>query len=440
MGHKTGVKLIVLSLAYLAVVTLPLVLSWTTGGPPRPFLQELGSGLGILAFAMILVEFVLSGRFKTVSNSVGMDITMRLHQVMARLALGFAVLHPLFYSGAPAGGPRPWDPTRQLVLTTDFSALVTGILAYALLPTLVALAVFRPQLDFKYEVWRVMHGVGALVIALLLLHHTVYAGRYGGHPVMVWLWLGLTGVAVASLLHVYLLMPLWHRRHRWKVTGLRRLTPHQWELTLTPDGHKGLRYEAGQFAWIKLGRSAFSLADNPFSIASAPAEGAGLRFMIKELGDFTGSLDQVTVGTKAHVDGPYGTLSVAGRAEPGIALIGGGIGVAPLLGILRQMQHEGDPRAVRVLYGNREVRQIACKDALDRVDTRYVLSEPPENWTGETGMIDPALLDRSFSDAEFSTWLFVMCGPKEMMDGVEDHLIRRGTPAHRILSERFDYD
>jgi len=27
-----------------------------------------------------------------------------------------------------------------------------------------------------------------------------------------------------------------------------------------------------------------------------------------------------------------------------------------------------------------------------------------------------------------------------MMDIVEDHLLKRGTPSHRILSERFSYD
>ena len=70
----------------------------------------------------------------------------------------------------------------------------------------------------------------------------------------------------------------------------------------------------------------------------------------------------------------------------------------------------------------------------------YVLSEPPEDWQGETGFIDGALMDRVFSEQEFRDWVFVMCGPAVMMDVVEGHLIQRGTPAHRILSERFSYD
>ena len=91
---------------YVLVVTLPLIVSWSVGGPPRPFLQELASGLGILAFSMILVEFVLSGRFKSISNSIGMDVTMRFHQIMARTAPVFALLPPLLYGGSPSG-PDP---------------------------------------------------------------------------------------------------------------------------------------------------------------------------------------------------------------------------------------------------------------------------------------------------------------------------------------------
>ena len=139
-------KPLLLIIAYLAAVTLPLVLSWLLGGPPRPFRQELASGLGILAFSMILMEFVLSGRFKSISNGIGMDVTMRFHQIMARTALVFALLHPFLYQGTPSGGQRPWDPTRQLTITTDFSALSTGIAAYLLLPSLVLLAIGRTQL------------------------------------------------------------------------------------------------------------------------------------------------------------------------------------------------------------------------------------------------------------------------------------------------------
>ncbi|AKV95458.1 hypothetical protein DXI23_09995 [Marinobacter flavimaris] len=429
-----------LILVYLFAVTLPLILSAWVGGPPRQFHQELASGLGILAFSMILMEFILSGRFKAISNGVGMDVTMRFHQIMARTALVFAVLHPFLYQGTPTGGQRPWDPTRQLTLTTDFSALSTGIAAYLLLAGLVVMAIGRTQLDYKYEAWRLLHGIGALLIAVLLLHHTVYGGRYGSEPVMTWVWLVMTGVAAGSLLAVYVLVPLWQKARPWRVASVTQLTPKQWELTVKPEGHRGLDYQAGQFAWLNVGHSPFSMKENPFSICSAPASGAEVSFMIKELGDFTRTVGQIEAGTVAYVDGPYGNLSVDGRTEPGVALIAGGVGLAPLLGILRQMRLTGDSRKVRVIYGNRLIDQIAYREELGEQDVVYVLSEPPETWQGETGFIDAELMDRVFSEKEISEWLFVMCGPSIMMDIVEDHLIKKGTPSHRILSERFSYD
>ncbi|MDV3502780.1 ferredoxin reductase family protein [Marinobacter sp. M-5] len=433
-----------LIVAYLVAVTLPLILSAWFGGPPRQFHQELASGLGMLAFSMVLIEFILSGRFKTISNGIGLDVTMRFHQIMARTALVFALLHPLLYQGTPSGGQRPWDPTRELTLTTDFSALSTGIAAYLLLPGLVVLAIGRTQLGFKYETWRLLHGVGALLIAVLLLHHTVYAGRYGSQPVMCWVWLAMTGVAVGSLLTVYLLAPLLQRARPWRVTSVVQLTPKQWEVTVKPDGHRGLDYKAGQFVWLNVGHNPFSMKENPFSICSAPAAGPEISFMIKELGDFTRTIGQIKAETVAYLDGPYGNLTVDSRAEPGVALIAGGVGLAPLLGILRQMRQTGDSRKVKLIYGNRLIEQIAYRDELNgglgAENVVHVLSEPPETWHGETGFIDAALIDRVFSEQEVSEWVFVMCGPAVMMDIVEDHLVKRGTPSHRILSERFGYD
>lgn len=433
-------KPLFLIVAYLGAVALPLIVSSWVGGVPRQFHQELASGLGMLAFSMILMEFILSGRFRAVSNGIGIDVTMRFHQVMARTALVFAVLHPFLYQGTPSGGQRPWDPTRQLTITTDFSALWTGIAAFLLLSGLAVMAIGRNQLGYRYETWRLLHGLGALLIAVLLLHHTVYAGRYGAQPVMTWVWLAMTAVAVGALLSVYLVVPLLQKSRPWRVSSVVQLTPKQWEVTVEPDGHPGLAYKAGQFVWLNVGHSTFSMNENPFSICSAPAGGPEVSFMIKELGDFTRTIDQIKPDTVAYLDGPYGNLSVDGRDEPGVALIAGGVGLSPLLGILRQMRLTGDSRKVKLVYGNRIRDQIAYREELGEEDVVYVLSEPPETWHGETGFVDAGLMDRVFSDEEFSEWVFAMCGPSIMMDVVEDHLIRRGTPSHRILSERFSYD
>lgn len=430
---------------YLAVMLLPLALAWLRISPPRPLFDELASGAGLLAFAIILLEFVLSGRFRSVSGRIGMDVTMRFHQLLARSALALALLHPFLYQ-APFAAQRPWDPTRQLTLTGDIAALGSGLLAWVLLPTFVLLSIGRDQSPWKYETWRLIHGLGAMLIAGLVLHHTLHAGRYSQDPILAGVWIAMAFVALASMLFVYFVRQFMQLRRPWTVVGVKPLALKTWQLTIEPNGHDGLNYRAGQFAWLNVGNSPFSLRENPFSISSAPSSGARVEFVIKELGDFTQTIGRIKPGTKAYLDGPHGNLVVSRHAAPGIALIAGGVGIAPMLGIIRQLHLDGDKRPTVLLYGNRVQEQIVCPEDLESLAQGHgtklfhVLSEPPQDWTGYSGMVDADIVRDVFRFPEMREWLYVLCGPPAMMDVVEETLIEIGVPARQIRSERFRYD
>jgi predicted ferric reductase len=420
---------------YLGVVLLPLGLAAIGTRPPRSVADELASGLGMVAFAIILVEFTLSGRFRTISGRIGMDVTMRIHQLVARTALAAAVLHPFLYRAA-WNPPYPWDATRLETLTTDLGALWSGILAWVLLPAFVVLAIARGRPNYGYETWRLMHGLGAVAIAALVLHHTLSAGRYAADPALAALWIALSLVALATVLWVYVVVPLGQVRRPWRI----------WEVEISPQGHSGLAYQAGQFVWLNIGHTPFGPWENPFSISSAPSEGRNLRFLVKELGDFTRSLGSVAPGTRAHLDGPHGTLTVQGHEAPGIGLVAGGIGIAPLIGILRELALREDPRPRVLVYADRRPEQIVHRDELERLaaaaQTELVLvfEEPPRGWAGESGRVDAALLARLFGTEERRRWLYVLCGPPPMLTAVEDTLVALGVPPRNVLSERFDYD
>jgi len=430
---------------YLCLVFAPLVLAGLSGRPPRPLMDELAAGAGLVAFAILLAEFLLSGRFRAISGRVGMDVTMRFHQLLARSALALALVHPFLYT-LPFNRQLPYDPTRQLTLTFEGEGLVTGVLAFALLPSLVVLSIARDKLPYRYETWRLAHGLGALAIAGLVYVHALDAGRYSQDPLMQGLWTGLIALAVLSLVFVYVIKPLAQMRRPWRVAAVRAAATRTWEVTLAPEGHDGLRYRAGQFAWLNIGHTPFSLAENPFSIASAPADGPEIRFLVKELGDFTRTIGAVEVGTRAHLDAPHGHLTLEGRREPGIAFLAGGVGIAPMFALLGQLIREEDPRPTVLVYGNRTAAQIACGEELARIRRRHrteivqVLSEPPPDWDGEVGLLDAARIRALFSDAKYRDWLFVLCGPPAMMEIAEDTLIEIGVAPRRILAERFRYD
>jgi NAD(P)H-flavin reductase len=188
------------------------------------------------------------------------------------------------------------------------------------------------------------------------------------------------------------------------------------------------------------------LYENPFSISSAPAARPEIQFVIKEVGDMTRRLGEVTPGTAAYLDGPHGNLILEGRTGKGVALIAGGVGIAPLLSIARQLDVEGDPRPMILLYGNRVADQVVYEDEFTRLALRqatqviHVLSEPPSGWEGMTGQIGRDTIEKVFAFAGATVWLYLVCGPPAMLDAVEDALIALGVPARQIVSERFYYD
>src|SRR6056297_2194540 len=385
---------------YLALVLTPLALAWVQGLAPRTPWDELASGLGLLALAMILVEFVQLGRFRAVTSRVGSDVVMRTHQLLARAALIFALAHPFFYVSPLAPAPD-WDTTRRMAVEYSWPAIWPGILAWLGLGAVVAMALARDVAGYRYEIWRFLHGLGAVLVAGAGVLHALRAGRYSADPTLGWVWVAGLVLALAALAQICLVAPLLRARRRWRVVSVTPAALKTWRLRLRPEGGHRLSYRVGQIA----------------------------------------------PGTRAYVEGPHGHLTVEGHADaPGIALIAGGVGIAPLLGILRELAATNDPRPTLLIYGNREESQIVCADELQSLardhgtEILHVLSEPPEGWQGPRGLIDADVLRRHVAEAGRRDWLFVLCGPPPMLRMLEAALIETGVPAHRILSEQFVYD
>ena len=435
---------VVLTIVYLAIAVAPLVLSALQGLPSRSFLDEVATGLGMTAFAILLVEFVLSGRFRLISGGVGLDVTMRFHQLLARTMLVFVLVHPFLYQAA-YNPPLPWDPSRELTLGLGADSLITGVIAWIALPGFVLMSIFRDRIPYSYETWRIMHAGGAVIIAAMVTHHALEAGRYSADPLLAGFWILLLVIALASVVWTYVISPLGEAGRPYEVTSVRKIALKTWEVTVRPERGDALDFKAGQFVWLTIGHGRFSVHENPFSISSAPAARPDVQFVIKEIGDMTRAVGGVKPGTRAYLDGPHGNITLKGRSGKGIALIAGGVGIAPLIGIARQLKADDDPRSVVLLYGNRVAEQIVYPEELAELDQDprmkvvHVISEPEADWDGLTGQIDGPTIERVFSFDGASEWLYLVCGPPAMLDGVEDALVALGVPPRQIVSERFHY-
>jgi predicted ferric reductase len=444
-------KLLAFLFLYSLVLVSPLVLSFVVPShllEPRPFRDDLASGLAMVAFAAVLMEFFLLGRFRPVSQALGSDLAMQAHQLFARTALVFLLLHPFLYS---LWGSRhlPWDTTyaQALRIAGGSWGLFTGLLALGILLSMVLHAVHRAS-GQNYDRWRLWHGLLALAVLGLGLHHTLESGRYAQLPLMTGFWWVLALLALASWMNVYLLRPFLQARQPMRLSRVTPLARKIWEVSLAPSGGRPLRFAPGQFVWIKLGGIA-PHKDHPFSISSAPDPSGSLRFVIKEAGDFTETIPTWRAGALAYVDGPYGDFQIPAEAQA-VVMIAGGIGIAPFLGLLAACAQQGETRPIRLIYAERDVTQMVAVEALsgsERLDDFaqiLMVEKPHEGWAGMVGRLDSKGFAQALACeavAKVSNRAhFMICGPSRMMDGVETSLLARGVPMNRVQSEHFQYD
>ena len=176
---------------------------------------------------------------------------------------------------------------------------------------------------------------------------------------------------------------------------------------------------------------------HPFSISSAP-NGAWLRITIKDLGDWSKSLQRVSVGTKVFVEGPYGVLTGARRTRQKVVLIAGGIGITPLRALLEALP--ANPGDLTLLYRVRSAPEILFRNELDALAQQrgariHYLIGPRGEGVGDP--LDATSLARLVPDiGDRDVYL---CGPVAMMQRVEESLHRLGLPKRQIHAERFAY-
>jgi predicted ferric reductase len=440
-------------LIYLSLVLVPLGISMMLNLPNRPWLDELSSSLAMIGFNIILIEFWLSGRVKSLSRVLGIDWVLQVHQLFARTALVFLLLHPFMYT-LPSQPVWMMASSHQNFLGLTLTSGLTGMLSLFALIFLVGLAIMRKSSEISYEAWRLSHVILALVIATVGFLHTIDAGRYAQEVWMRAYWQLMLGLALLSLVWTYMIKPLIQNKNAHEVISIKQVSLDIWELVIKHSMNKQMSYQAGQFAWLKIGSSS-PIPENPFSIAScAQQKSSEISFLIKDVGDFTHQISQLQIGQKVFIDGPYGNFGTEAFLveHDQLVMIAGGIGIAPMISVLRQIERDQDPKVlakkILLIYGNRVVEQaVNLKEMMNlesfkHLEVVQLVSEPSSHWQGQTGVLDSATLEKILSAHQINlkSAQFMICGPAEMIDSVEISLDQFGAPLANIASEKFQYD
>ena len=420
---------------FIGICVAPLVFAlMSTDRAGQGFWTDFSVALGFVGLALMGIEFALVARVKPVAEPFGTDAVIDFHRQIGYAGLAFIVIHVALSADLDQAVTSGGTPARVWF----------GGIAAAALIVLVASSVWRRRLRLSYEVWQLLHAVLAVVAVVAALVHVLLVDYYVDSLWKQVLWSVMTAAFVWLLVWVRVLRPLRIRRRPWTVE---RVTPERDRttvLTLRASGHDGMRFEPGQFAWITVGRSPFTITSHPFSFCSSAEADGSVEVAIKAAGDFTSSVATVAPGTEVYLDGPHGVFSIDQYEGAGFCLIAGGVGIAPAMSMLETLADRGDARPVVLFAGNRGWDSIILRDRIDALTGRldltvvHVLEKPPPDWTGETGYLDADILARHLP-AGLRRFQFFACGPTPMLHAVEAALVGIGAPADRIHTERFDW-
>lgn len=425
---------------YVAAVTLPLFALLAATGPGRQgFAWDFAMALGYASLAMLGVQFALTARFRRATAPFGIDIVYYFHRYLALFALALVLAHYLILridSPATLGSADPF------VAPAHMSAGRASLLLFVLV---VALSLARRALHFEYDHWRMTHAALATAALALALWHMAGAGHYLNTPWKQAVWLAYGAFWIGLIGYVRVLRPWRLSRSPWRIVQVRPEAGRVWTLVLEPPPGQALKFAPGQFAWLTLRASPFAMREHPFSIASSAEQGECIELSIKELGDLSSTIKDCKVGDIAWVDAPYGTFGIDQHPDaPGFVLVAGGVGIAPVMSMLRTLADRSDRRSVWLFYGNRVWERVVFREELEqlvqRLDLRVVhaLLEPPPDWSGECGYITHDVLARHLP-TECAELEYLICGPTPMTVDIERSLGTLGVPAARVHSEIFDW-
>src|SRR4051812_1267672 len=423
---------------HLLVAVAPLALSLPQLKPGRGFLVDFSVALGFVALSVLGLQFALAARFSRSSAPFGIDVVLAYHRQISLLAVTAAFGHPLLLLLAD-------DKYRALLdlahLPLRAKCAWLSVLGLALL---MVTSIWRRALRLSYRVWHVLHSVLGVLIVLAALGHAFLVDYYFGQPLVRGVWVVYTAAFLWLAVWARVVKPLRLSLRPWRVAELWPEPGGSLTLSLEPAfRHSGpdFSFRAGQFAWILPSRNPFTPTWHPFSISSSALR-SRVEFTVKQVGDFTGSMRRLRMGDRVYLDGPHGSFTLEDNPGMGYVFVAAGVGVTPFLSMLATLADQGDRRPIWLFLGNRQEDQVTGVRQLARLQGRlnlrvvHVISRPSEQWNGERGRIEAAVLDRHLPLERRSLQYFT-CASGDMVRSVETALSSLGIPADSIHSEHF---
>ena len=203
-----------------------------------------------------------------------------------------------------------------------------------------------------------------------------------------------------------------------RVTSVEQLSERYLLLAATNPAGPLPEMNPGQFAQLRIDESKETFLRRPISLHHVDYERNEVSFLIQKVGKGTASLWQKRSGSTLNAILPLGKgFTMPSSPEQKFLLVGGGVGIAPLLFMGEAMRKMGVQTTF--LLGARSKTDLLRLDAYRAQGTVYVTTEDESE--GEKGFVTQhSILQREEFDS------IAVCGPKPMMMAMASYAKQAG--------------
>ncbi len=183
-----------------------------------------------------------------------------------------------------------------------------------------------------------------------------------------------------------------------------------------------------------------------YSISSSPTEREYVELSVRR--EPRGAVsrhinDLLKVGDLIEASGPVGRFTFNGTETDSIVLIGGGVGITPMMSIARYLTERSWPGDIFFIYTCRTPADFIFADEIAALERRNpklhvavtISKAEGTDWKGARGRITKEWLTQTVP--ELASRRIHICGPPAMMDSTKAMLAELGVPPDQVKTEAF---
>jgi predicted ferric reductase len=397
-------------------------------------LLRLGQVMGVVGGCLLLLQIISSARLKGLDRLFGLSSLFKCHRITGIIIGCAAIIHPILVF---IPEDRIFIPL-QLRYWPEFA----GLFLLLLIIVTVISSHWRAWLRFSFHRWWPIHRWTAVLIVTVFWIHVLSVSETFEQKLprlMAFCAMGLSGLVFFWIKT----RPLRSQRRSLMVSAIEPAGKDAVCLKIISNTKHRPVYLPGQFSFLTFFSPHISTEEHPFSIASTPTRSNFLEFIIRTTSDWTSQLGKLQPGDRVSINGPFGLFShLQLSAEKEIIMIAGGIGITPLLSMLRYMADNEDRRKITLIWSNQTRKHIIFPHEFQNLAGQlkglrilHVMTRDSE-FKGEKGRLDRDKLKKFLFDCSFSAAIFV-CGPEQMMKDVYHSLVSLGFSKRMIFMEQF---